>query len=147
MQWLIDVFEGQPTSEAAQHLQAGFIAWARSGGRAHDGAGRGRPTFPSLATCLGLPSNPEQAMLRLRNTYLRQASELVGVDYGQPWKRAVRLHDATQHFMVRSWPCWWALEAPPDRATRLEVLLWQAARAGSGKLPQTARRYRQIIAD
>ena len=147
MQWLIEVLEGHPTSEAAQHLQAGFIAWARSGGHAPDGVGRGRPTFPSLATCLGLPSNPDKAMLRVRDTYLRQASELVGVDYAQRWQRAVGLHAATQRFMVRSWPCWWALKAPPEHATRLEALLWHAARAGSGKLPQTARRYHQIIGD
>lgn len=32
MQWLVDVFEGTPSTEAAQHLQAAFIKWARSAG-------------------------------------------------------------------------------------------------------------------
>ena len=86
------------------------------------------------------------AMLKLRDWHLLQASELVGCDYAQRWQRAKRLHAAAQQFMGRAWPCWWALEAPPTHATRVEALLWHAARAGSGSLPQTVRRYAQIIA-
>ena len=146
MQWLVDVFEGTPSTEAAQHLQAAFIKWARSAGHTHDATGRRRPTFPDLARCLGLPANPDAAMLKLRDWHLLQASELVGCDYAQRWQRAKRLHAAAQQFMGRAWPCWWALEAPPTHATRVEALLWHAARAGSGSLPQTVRRYAQIIA-
>ena len=42
MQWLVDVFEGTPSTEAAQHLQAAFIKWARSAGHTHDATGRRR---------------------------------------------------------------------------------------------------------
>ena len=145
MQWLIDVLEGNPTSEAAKHLQAAFIAWSRSAGHAHDATGRRRPTFPDLARCLGLPANPDAAMLKLRDWHLLQASELVGCDYAQRWQRAKLLHAAAQHFMGRAWPCWWAMEAPPTYATRVDVLLWHAARAGAGSLPTTVQRYAQII--
>lgn len=145
MQWLIDVLEGNPTSEAAQHLQAAFIAWSRSGGHAHDATGRRRPTFPDLARCCGLPANPDSAMLKLRDWHLLQASELVGADHAQRWQRAKRLHMAAQHFMARQWPCWWNLSEPPQHASRLEALLWRAALAGGGKLPTTARRYAQLL--
>ena len=145
MQWLVDVFDGNPTSEAAQHLQAAFIAWSRSGGHAHDATGRRRPTVPDLARCLGLPANPDAAMLKLRDWHLLQASELVGADHAQRWRRAKRLHMAAQHFMARLWPCWWALKEPPSHATKVEALLWHAARAGGGKLPTTARRYAQLL--
>ena len=113
MQWLVDVFEGTPSTEAAQHLQAAFIKWARSAGHTHDATGRRRPTFPDLARCLGLPANPDAAMLRLRDWHLLQASELVGCDCTQRWQRAKRLHAAAQQFMGRAWPCWWELKAPP----------------------------------
>lgn len=63
MQWLADVFDGNPTSEAAQHLQAAFIAWSRSvvampmtqqaAGVPHS------QTWPGAA---GLPANPDAAM-------------------------------------------------------------------------------------
>ncbi len=145
MQWLFDVFEGTPSTEAAQHLQAAFIKWARSAGHTHDATGRRRPTFPDLARCLGLPANPDAAMLKLRDWHLLQASELVGADYAQRWQRAKLLHAAAQHFMGRAWPCWWAMEAPPTYATRVDVLLWHAARAGAGSLPTTVQRYAQII--
>ena len=145
MQWLVDVLNGKPTSEAAQHLRGAFMAWSRSGGHSHDATGRRRPTFPDLARCCGLPTNPAAAMRKLRDWHLVQASELVGADYSQRWQRAKRLHAAAQHFMGRSWPCWWALEAPPAHATGVKVQLWHAARAGAGRLPKTVRRYAQII--
>ena len=145
MQWLVDVFDGNPTSEAAQHLQAAFIAWSRSGGHAHDATGRRRPSFPNLARYCGLPANPDAAMLKLRDWHLLQASELVGADHAQRWQRAKRLHMAAQHFMARLWPCWWALKEPPSYATKVEALLWHAARAGAGSLPTTVQRYAQII--
>ena len=146
MQWLVDIFEGKPSSEAAQHLQQGFVAWARSSGHVHDAStGRRRPSFPALAQCLGLPANPDQAMLKLRDWHLQRASELLGVDYAQRWQRAVTLNDAAQRFMARQWPCWWALQTPPDHASGLDRELWHAARAGMGRLPQTARRYAQIL--
>lgn len=83
MQWLVDVLNGKPTSEAAQHLRGAFMAWSRSGGHSHDATGRRRPTFPDLARCCGLPTNPAAAMLKLRDWHLVQASELVGADYSQ----------------------------------------------------------------
>ena len=70
---------------------------------------------------------------------------LLGADYAQRWQRAKLLHAAAQHFMGRAWPCWWAMEAPPTYATRVDVLLWHAARAGAGSLPTTVQRYAQII--
>ena len=51
MQWLVDVLEGNPTSETAQHLQAAFIAWSRSSDHTHDATGRRRPTWPGAAAC------------------------------------------------------------------------------------------------
>ena len=145
MQWLIEFMNGEPRPEAIEHLKAALHTWFRSGGHAHDATGRRRPTFPDLARCCGLPANPEAAMLRVRNWHLLQASELVGADYSQRWQRAKLLYAAAQHFMARTWPCWWALEAAPTHATKIEALLWNAARAGSGRLPKTVRRYAQII--
>jgi len=132
MQWLVDVLNGQPGPEATEHLRRAFITWWQSGGRARRGAdGRlMRSGHLSLARCAGLPENPENARLQLRNWYLRQATEL---------------HAALSDFAGRKWPCWWSLSEPPMQATELESLLWHATRAGGGKLPGTARRIAQIL--
>lgn len=147
MQWLIEVLNGTPGPEAAEHLRAAFIAWFQSGEheqRGIDGK-KARRSHPGLARFLRVPENPELARLKVRDWYLRQASELVHADYSQRYRRAVRLHAAAQHFMARQWPCWWHLKTPPSNASKLEALLWHAAQAGSGRLPTTARRYAQLL--
>lgn len=147
MQWLVDVLNGEPGPEATEHLRRAFITWWQSGGRGRrDADGRlMRSGHLSLARCAGLPENPENARLQLRNWYLRQAAELLDAPIDQPWRRATELHAALVDFAGRKWPCWWSLSEPPMQATELESLLWHATRAGGGRLPGTARRIAQIL--
>jgi len=63
-------------------------------------------------------------------------------------EKARRLLPHVKRFEAQLWHRWKSLDAPPDRATRLERELWRAKRfatAGGLSLPQTRKQIQRII--
>ena len=146
--WLTDAIEGKPSPEAVEQMCKALRSWWMSAGQ-HGTRGpqgkRKRSSRLGLARCAGLPESPERARIVVRDWYLRQAAETLGVSVAKPWLRALELRRAVAAFRSRKWGMWCQLDEPPGYASHTEVLLWRAARASFGDLPGTARRYRQIL--
>lgn len=133
MDWLASVLQGQadepPTPEAARRLATGVRTWLQSGGAL------------SLTRCLGLHHSPERVRMQMRDHYLRQAGQALGIEL-----QAAILHARMREFMGRRWPCWLDLREPPAYADPVDACLWHAARAAGGTLRMTRRRLAQILA-
>lgn len=145
---LLALLEDRPSPEAWQWVRERVRAWLLSGQRgALDADGRRlRRPSPSLARCLGMPSTPEPARLRLRDEYLYRLAQHVEAEIGpHPWRIAVELARMAQRFELRKWPAWWRLDEAPEHASELERLLFEARRIGGVPLPSTPRRYRQLL--
>ena len=147
MEWLQQVLDGSPDAAAVEHLRRGFTTWLNSatrGRRDHNGKiQRSRPL--SLARCLILHDSPERVRTAQRDALLRSVAELLPVDQRHPWKRATALCNEARSFARHQWLCWVGLDTPPLYASEINRLLWQAMRAGGGKLPTTARQYATIL--
>jgi hypothetical protein len=147
MEWLQQVLVGSLDAETVEHLRRGFTTWLNSATRGRrDRNGKIQRSKPlSLARCLALPESPERVRTAQRDAYLRAAADLLPYDHLNPWRRAnalcIEVHDFSRH----QWLCWIDLDAPPLYASEINRLLWQAMRAGGGKLPTTARQYATIL--
>lgn len=148
--WLHLVLLGSPDDQAIEHLRRGFEVWLRSAQRARrgsDGVLR-RQRHLSLARCLGLPENPLNARLEIRNVYLRRAAaHIPATDSCTAWQRARGLAQEIARFRGHLYPCWYNLTAPPTNASDLDRLLFLAARNGGGSLPSTARQLHKILSE
>jgi hypothetical protein len=96
----------------------------------------------SLHRALGLPPTPQKVRQAVRDAHLRSAAQL---PEGDPWQRAQQLHRSCQRFMRRQWPSWLHLDAPPAHAEPVPALLWYAARAAGGSLPESAQTMYRLI--
>ena len=133
--WLDDLLS-QPDPRRLEpatvaHLAHAVRAWLLGG-------------MPELPAALGLPRNAEAARQAVRDQWLREAARELGVGMG-PWERARQLDQAVRQFRGRRWPCWCDRTAPPTHATRLDACLFRAMRAAGGRMPDTARRFDQIL--
>ena len=104
-----------------------------------------RSQSPSLNQCLGLPTKPEKARLRLRNANLCQAAKLLPVDQSNHAAVAKMLALEVRRFMHHRWLIWNKEETPPTNASDLNRLIFMAAQHGGGALPTTPRQYITII--
>ncbi len=118
-------------AEAAAWAAAGLSAWLN-----FDGA------IP-MARCLGLPANPRDVRVRLRNRWLCEAGGML--DAPTPWGRAKRLLEATRHFESIQWPAWRNHHRPPDYATPLQRTLFFARQ--NAAFPETVRMFRNILSE
>lgn len=81
--------------------------------------------------------------LARRNRHLRRAAALI--DGGSPGECARKLGDAVSRFSTRVWPRWRTLDTPPAEASGLYRELFQAMRAGNGRLPVSAKQLARIL--
>lgn len=147
MDWLRQVLTGSPDEATIEHLRCGFNTWLKTGKR--EGLGvdgkRRRTRSPSLMRFMGLPDNPELVRLMLRDTYLREAGQIIGADLAKTKSLASALQVEARRFAGHRWICWAGYGAPPPNADSLDRLLFLAMQCGGGRLPTTARQYATIL--
>jgi hypothetical protein len=81
--------------------------------------------------------------LERRNRHLRRAADLL--DATRPGERARKLGDAIAKFETRVWPRWRTLDTPPAESSPLYAEIFQAMRAGNGRLPVSAKQLDRIL--
>lgn len=77
----------------------------------------------------------------VRNRYLREAHVLCEGD--SPWKRSVSLEREVKQFILRIWPRWRSLDAPPVESSELRRALFNAMQQ-KGTLPESTRALHDI---
>lgn len=145
--WLIELMAGTPGPETLDHIQRGVQRWYNSAtrGRRDSEGRRTRQRSPSLEQCLGLPANPMNARLAVRNHWLRQAAACLPANLTD-CARARALAREASRFAGHQWLCWFHLDTPPT-TTDINRPLFFAMRAGGGKLPQTWRQMLTILSE
>lgn len=132
MQPALAFLAGDRSTDVLDALADGMRRWA-----AQEGAGDAMP----VNRYVGLPASPCKTRRALRDAILRDAAVLL--DAPTPWLRACTLADRCRLFELRRWPAWRHLEAPPLRASALEVLLFEARQFGVVML--SARRIHDLL--
>lgn len=106
---------GADDPETIAEVRRRLVVWARS-----DGA-------MSLHQALGLRT-PKRTREDARNRLLYEAA---GKLPGTSWQRASALGERIRAFLVRRWPTWQDMPAPPPDAHPVDVLLWHCANIGA----------------
>ena len=124
------VASGCAEADDLRWLSKGFSAFLTGGGSL------------SLERCLRL-ARSESTVRRVRRDYwLRRAWTLLN-DRLSPWRRSEALALAVSDFESRKWPRWKTLEIAPDRASEVEVALFNAFRTHE-RVPRTAMQLHNI---
>lgn len=89
----------------------------------------GGPGIPKLRTVL---------RHRWRDTHLNNALELLGGDLEA-------LSSEIGRFTSRKWPVWEKRDTPPERATAIEIELFQACRLNGRSIPGSPRHLRRLV--
>lgn len=99
----------------------GGIKWVQDGIRRwRDGGG----AF-SLERALRLPTTHRQLFKGYRDAYLILAAKSV-TDSADPWTMAAELERHVRHFLSHRWPAWKRYKSPPEHASTVEKMLFQA---------------------
>jgi len=124
------VASGRAEPDDLRWLSKGFSAFLTGGGTL------------SLERCLRL-ARSESTLRRVRRDYwLRRAWRQLN-DQLSPWRRSEALAVAVSDFESRKWPRWKTLEIIPDRASEVEVALFNAFRTHE-RIPRTAMQLHNI---
>ena len=129
---ILRFIDGDESAAVLAELRAGMLRWA---------AQAGDKPLP-LQRVLGL-GGPSIVRAELKRMHLLRAAELLPGP-GR-WRRCQQLADACRLFEFRRWPVWCGLDSPPERASDIERVLFEARQFGP--LACTPENYLTLLSD
>lgn len=114
---IIRLINGDESPTVLAELRAGVLRWAAQTGD--------KPLH--LERVLGL-GGPRSVRAELRRMHLLRAAELLPGP--KKWDRCRQLAEACRLFENRRWPAWRGQDEPPEHATDLDRVLWDARQHG-----------------
>lgn len=133
----IRFLQGDNSLEVLSELRAAMLRWSEQTG--------GGPL--PLHRMFGL-GGPSITLTELRNAILIKAADLLAADLppdATRWLRCQNIAKRTKAFEVSRWPSWRKAEAPPESASAVNRLFFEARKLSGTALPRTPEAFLSIL--